>query len=104
VAETVGRRSQDLFAECIRCGISEIKLKVERLKWFAEELRRHGLKPGDHARLVQQRGDSAFRFSAIEEKILWGDLADLLHLVYVLSATDDPIRKILAEHHLTGFI
>jgi len=25
VAETVGRRSQDLFAECIRCGISEIK-------------------------------------------------------------------------------
>src|SRR5882757_2237964 len=77
-------------------------LRVERLKWFAEELGRHGLKPGDHARLVQQRGDSTFRFSAIEEKILWGDLADLLHLVYVLSPTDDPIRKILAEHHFDG--
>ena len=77
-------------------------LKVERLKWFAEELGRHGLKPGDRARLLQQRGDSAFRFSAIEEKILWGDLADLLHLVYVLSPTDDPIRKILAEHHFDG--
>ncbi len=77
-------------------------LRVERLKWFAEELGRHGLKPGDHARLVQQRGDSTFQFSAIEEKILWGDLADLLHLVYVLSPTDDPIRKILAEHHFDG--
>jgi hypothetical protein len=77
-------------------------LKVERLKWFAAELEKHGLKPGDHARLVQQRGDSPFRFSAIEEKILWGDLADLLHLVYVLSPMDDSIRKILAEHHFDG--
>jgi hypothetical protein len=77
-------------------------LKAERLKMFGEELERHGLKPGDQARLVQQRGESAFRFSAFEEKILWGDLADLLHLVYVFSPADDPIRKILAEHHFDG--
>jgi len=77
-------------------------LRPERLKWFDEELGKHGLRDVDHARLVQQRGENAFRFSAIEEKILWGDLADLLHLVYVLSPTDDPIRKILAEHHFDG--
>jgi hypothetical protein len=77
-------------------------LKVERLNGFGEELGRHGLKPGDHARLVQQRGEVAFRFSALEEKILWGDLADLLHLVYVFSPTEDPIRKVLAEHHFDG--
>jgi hypothetical protein len=74
-------------------------LKAERLKWFAEELGRHGLKPEDRARFVQQRRETAFRFSAFEEKILWGDLADLLHLVYVFSPADDPVRKTLAEHH-----
>jgi hypothetical protein len=77
-------------------------LKVERLKGFGEELGRHGLKPGDHARLVQQRGEIAFRFSALEEKILWGDLADLLHLVYLFSPVEDPMRKVLAEHHFDG--
>ncbi len=64
-------------------------LRAERLKWFAEELGRHGLKPGDRARFAQQRGEIAFRFSAFEEKSLWGDLADLLHLVYVFSPAAD---------------
>jgi hypothetical protein len=77
-------------------------LKAERLKWFVEELGKHGLKPGDRARIVQQRGEIAFRFSALEEKILWGDLADLLHMIYVFSPADDPVRKTLAEHHFDG--
>jgi len=77
-------------------------LKRERLRWFREELGKHGLKVGDRARLVQQRGDRAFRFSAPEEKALWGDLADLLHLIYVYSAADDPVRKTLAERHFDG--
>ena len=50
-------------------------------------------------RLVQQRGTIPFRFSANEEKILWGDLADLFHLIYTFSQPDDPIRKSLAESH-----
>jgi len=77
-------------------------LKAERLKWFEEEMGKHGLKPGEHARLVQQRGERAFRFSAFEEKILWGDLADLLHLVFVFSPADDPLQKTLAAHHFDG--
>ena len=77
-------------------------LKAERVKWFAEELGRHGLKPSDRARSAQQRGEIAFRFSAFEEKSLWGDLADLLHLVYVFSPADDSIRKVLAERHFDG--
>jgi len=72
-------------------------LAPERLRWFREELRLHGLKAGDRARLVQQRGTDSFRFSAFEEKVLWGDLADLFHLVYTFSLPDDPMRKILAE-------
>ena len=49
--------------------------------------------------LAQQRGAAAFRFSAFEEKVLWGDLADLFHLVYTFSTPDDPIRKTLADRH-----
>jgi hypothetical protein len=74
-------------------------LTGERLQWFREELEGHGLKPEDRARLVQQRGAAAFRFSAFEEKVLWGDLADVLHLVWRFSANDDEIRKTLARHH-----
>ncbi len=74
-------------------------LAADRIAWFRAELADHGLHPGDHARLVQQRGTTAFRFSAFEEKVLWGDLADLLHLVYTFSTPDDPIRQTLADRH-----
>src|SRR5882672_11000488 len=77
-------------------------LVPERLHWFRDELGRHGLQVDDRARVVQQRGATPFHFSAFEEKVLWGDLADLFHLVYTLSPPDDPIRKTLAEHHFDG--
>ena len=74
-------------------------LARERLQWFRDELGRHGLSANDHARLVQQRGAASFRFSAFEEKVLWGDLADVFHLVYAFSLPDDPIRKALGARH-----
>ena len=74
-------------------------LAVERLRWFRNELAQHGLTASDRARQVQQRETVAFRFSAFEEKVLWGDLADLLHLVFAFSPPDDAIRKLLTEHH-----
>lgn len=74
-------------------------LGAERLQWFRNQLGTHGLKDSDHAREAQQRGATPFRFSAFEEKVLWGDLADVFHLIYVLSAEDDPMRSKLAERH-----
>jgi hypothetical protein len=74
-------------------------LALERLHWFRAELGGHGLRPSDRARLIQQRGDTSFRFSAYEEKVLWGDLADLFHLVYTFSPPDDSIRKTLTDRH-----
>jgi hypothetical protein len=74
-------------------------LARERLQWFRDELGRHALRATDHARVVQQRGAASFRFSAFEEKVLWGDLADVLHLVYTFSLSDDPIRKALRVRH-----
>ena len=74
-------------------------LAPERVRWFRAELGGHGLRVTDRARNTQQRGDAPFRFSAFEEKVLWGDLADMFHLVYIFSPPDDPIRKKLADHH-----
>jgi hypothetical protein len=54
--------------------------------------------------VVQQRGAASFRFSAFEEKVLWGDLADVFHLVYTFSAPDDPIRKALGARHFDAVI
>jgi hypothetical protein len=74
----------------------------DRLRWFQEELVRQKVLPRQHARMIQQRVTTPFRFSAFEEKVLWGDLADLFHLVYVFSPPDDPMRKILARRRFDG--
>ena len=73
-------------------------LAPEQLSWFRDQLAAHGLQAQDHARLVQQRGVVPFLFSAYEEKVLWGDLADLFHLIYAFSQPNDPIQKKLAEN------
>ena len=74
-------------------------LARERLEWFRLELTRTKAGRDEHPRIIQQRGSARFRFSAFEEKVLWGDLADLFHLVYTFSQADDPVRKELAKHH-----
>jgi hypothetical protein len=74
-------------------------LAKERLQWFKEELSRQKMWLDETARTAQQRRFRPFRFSAYEEKLLWGDLADVLHLVYRFSPEEDPIRRTLAEHH-----
>jgi hypothetical protein len=77
-------------------------LTAERLQWFSEELVRQNVRPDDHARAVQQRGTVPLRFTAFEEKVLWGDLADIFQLVYVFSPPDDPVRDTLARAHFDG--
>ena len=74
-------------------------LASERLQWFRHELAAHGLRASDRVREVQQRRGTPFRFSAFQEKVLWGDLADLFHLIFLFSPAEDPTRKVLAEHH-----
>lgn len=77
-------------------------LALQRLQWFRDQLNTHELRKEEHARSAQQRGAGKFRFTAFEEKVIWGDLADLFHLVYVFSVPDDPLRNILAQHHFDG--
>jgi hypothetical protein len=68
-------------------------LKRDRLHWFREQLTTHKLQPTERARAAQQRTAAPFRFSALEEKVIWGDLADVFHL----SLPDDPLRVTLAR-------
>jgi hypothetical protein len=77
-------------------------LAADRLRWFNSELQKHNLLPDEKARTAQQRTSISFRFSAFEEKVLWGDLADVFHLVYFFSLPDDPIRASLAKYHFDG--
>lgn len=77
-------------------------LTRERLYWFGEELGRQGLQPQDGARRTQQRGQQKLRFTAFEEKVLWGDLADVFQLVYIFSLPDDPVRSTLAARRFDG--
>jgi len=74
-------------------------LRRDRLRWFQEQLTTHSLQPGEHARAAQQRTGAPFRFTAFEEKVIWGDLADVFHLVYTFSAADDPLRTTLVQSH-----
>ena len=77
-------------------------LAPERLRWFRDELAAHGLRSDDRARWRNSVEPLPFRFSAFEEKVLWGDLADLFHLAYAVLPRDDPIRKTLADSHFDG--
>jgi hypothetical protein len=74
-------------------------LKRDRLRWFRDQLTTHNLQPTERARTAQQRTTAPFRFTAFEEKVIWGDLADVFHLVYTFSLPDDPLRSTLAHSH-----
>ena len=74
-------------------------LNPDRLRWFRDQLTTHNLQPHDRARAAQQRTGPPFRFTAFEEKVIWGDLADIFHLVYTFSPADDPLRATLARSH-----
>lgn len=77
-------------------------LTPRRMQWFRAQLSTHGVQPIDHARVVQQRGAVPFGFTAYEEKVIWGDLADVFQLVYLFSPSSDPIRQKLADQHFDG--
>src|SRR5262252_1121788 len=74
-------------------------LKGDRFRWFRDQLTTHNLQPTEYARTAQQRTAAPLRFTTFEEKVIWGDLADVLHLVYTFSLPDDPLRATLAHSH-----
>jgi hypothetical protein len=78
--ERLAADPQRYLAHAYAIEFLRANLKPEKLRLFRDELQRL---PGDEgARAAQQRGDRKFRFTALQEKILWGDMADTFHLVW----------------------
>ena len=107
------------FANAYAVEFLKKNLARERLAWFQAELGRVAA-AGEGARAVQQRIDRApgapIRFTSLEEKVLWGDFADVLHLIVSFAgrpaSSDFPalaaIRESLVTQHfdavyLTGY-
>lgn len=67
------------FAHAYAIEFLRANLTPEKLRWFRGEL--VGLPGAEGAREAQQRRGQKFRFTALQEKILWGDVADTLHLI-----------------------
>ncbi len=94
--------------EFLRANLSRTKLA-----WFETEVRNRVTESRVAARSIQQRDPRASgpRFSAFDEKVLWGDLADVFHLVYFFATleggrlrSDDlgPIVEALVANHFDG--
>ena len=68
-------------------------LATDRRIYFATELQSTG-RPDEPARRAQQRvgrgAGEPVRYTALQEKVLWGDLADVFHLIVEFSARRRP--------------
>jgi hypothetical protein len=76
------------FANTYAVEFLKRNLHRERLAWYHEELGR--VAPATPARTAQQRGARApgapLAFTPLQEKVLWGDLADVFHLVVAFAS------------------
>ena len=84
------------FANTYAVEFLKWNLGRQRLEWFHAELGRVAV-PAQRAREAQQRRDrpagASLVFTAVDEKVLWGDLADVLHLIVAFG--DRPTARAL---------
>ena len=76
------------FANAYAIQFLRVSLAPEKLRWFRDELAKLPAEEG--AREAQQRRGRKFRFTALQEKILWGDVADTLHLIWFFDRAALP--------------
>lgn len=85
------------FANAYAVEFLKVNLTRERLQEFRTTLARVA-SPAEGARAAQQRGDrvpgTTPRFASLDEKVLWGDLADVLHLIVAFG--DRPVSRGIA--------
>ena len=73
-----------------------VNLQPEKLAAFDRDLQSAG-PPDEVARRAQQRVDRGpgerVRFTALQEKVLWGDLADVFHLIVTFFCTARQLAR-----------
>ncbi len=86
-------------------------LTSEQRDWFRREIGKSAFTGRESVRELQQRDLARLRFTALEEKILWGNLADLFHLLYYFATLDagrfrtaelNQLLDALGEFHFDG--
>jgi hypothetical protein len=98
-------RDQDLYLKnAYAVEFLRANLRPEHRAWFVEQLNAQPMEIG--VRALQQRGPAGLRFTAFQEKVLWGDLADVFHLLVYFDATaaigDAPLLAALRTQHFDG--
>ncbi len=76
------------FANAYAIEFLRVSLTPEKLRSLRDELARLPAEEG--AREAQQRRGQKFRFTALQEKLLWGDVADMLHLIWFFDEAALP--------------
>ena len=86
-------------------------LQPRRREWFRKEVAQLAAAGNRPVRPLQQRdaaNPGSIRFSALQEKELWGDLADVFHLVYFFGSRQgellqleglEPVMEALRAYH-----
>lgn len=95
--ERLAGNQETYFANAYAIEFLRVGLRPEKLRWFRDELAR--LPAPERAREAQQRRGRKFRFTALQEKILWGDVADILHLIWFFDPAALPA---LGRLHFDG--
>jgi hypothetical protein len=102
--DALGSDQQFYFANAYAVEFLEHNLTRERLEFFQKELARVA-GPDESARAAQQRAGRSPgahpRFTSLDEKVLWGDLADVLHLIVAFSSRH-PVPEAKASADLRG--
>ncbi len=86
--ERLADDQETYFAHAYAIEFLRVSLTPEKLRCFRDELAKLPAEEG--AREAQQRRGQKFRFTALQEKLLWGDLADSLHLVWFFDHSALP--------------
>jgi hypothetical protein len=86
--EVLAGDQERYFANAYAIEFLRVNLTAQKLRWFRGELGK--LPAAEGAREAQQRRGRKFRFTALQEKIFWGDLADTLHLIWFFDRAALP--------------
>jgi len=112
--ETLDRDQRVYFANEYAVEFLRSNLKDAHREEFRRQVEEQIARGGDLVRELQQRdagNTRRFRFTALEEKVLWGDLADLFHLIYFFTTIENgrfrpagmsPLLEALNKSHFDG--
>jgi len=112
--ETLDRDQRVYLANEYAIEFLRSNLKDAHRDEFRRQVNEQIARGGDLVRQLQQRdagNTRRFRFTALEEKVLWGDLADLFHLIYFFTTIENgrfrpagmsPLLEALNKSHFDG--